>query len=260
MATSSPSIIPKSTLSTTELSDLRHLSSLLHLAHHRNRNQHRRAPFYRYFLLFRRHLSRIIDLYTTLAYVPDTHTARHRKKAEDRAALARVQGEVDFLARTLVPRCEHAFGQLIADLRFGVLGVMLIGALAQSCGILGINAWYDDVAEQEVGEVLRQFEREEWGTVKGGAEVEDLGEVVKRERSPAAEESGTDRLASEKRVNAHSVGIVQRVPPEPLDRKKHTTKKTVKERPANFEPVKEKKKKKKRKGGGDDIDDLFDGL
>ncbi|GAM86844.1 hypothetical protein ANO11243_048640 [Dothideomycetidae sp. 11243] len=256
----------KSHLSATELADLDHVSNLLHLAHHRNKNQHRRASFYRHFSLFRRRLSKMVDLYTTLSHVPDTHTARHRKKAEDRATLSLVQGEVDFLARILVPKCEHAFGQLVADLRFGVLGVVLLAILAQSCALLGINAWYEYVAEHEVQEVLQRFEREEWGHTKvdamaNPASVEDVGEVVHRDEEPQKmgvvsltsmvantidDENDDEKLPKQRRSDVHINGLA----------------KNAKKRSLPDEPVKKKKKKKKKtkKNGGDAIDDLFAGL
>lgn len=174
----------KTRLPPQSLSNLQHLSSLLHLIHHRNHNQHRRSPWYRHFSIFRRQLNLLIESYTTLAAVPDTHLGKHRKKAQDVLTTAAVLERLVFWQDVLVPKAHHAFSQLVADGRFAVTGVVLLAILAQACGIVGISAAYEEMGQVEMEKVLERFGREEWGDQEesGGLVArEDLGQVLMRE-------------------------------------------------------------------------------
>ena len=192
-------------LSTQHLSELQHLSSLLHLFHHRNHNQHRRSPWYRHFSIFRRQLTRLTDAYAELSRIPDTQLGKHRKKAADQQTLAAIQQRLEFWRDVVIPKAQHGFSQVAADGRFAVLGVFLLAVLGQICAVTGIVSEYEDLAQEEVERVLQQFADEEWGgSGRGGgagggggvtngdgkgraggnlAMVEDVGEVVTRERS-----------------------------------------------------------------------------
>ncbi|GAB7347728.1 hypothetical protein MBLNU459_g5281t1 [Dothideomycetes sp. NU459] len=185
-----PAQIPP--LSPKHLADLQTLSSILHLVHHRNRNQHRRSPWYRPFSLFRRHLATLLHHHSSLAEpAVATSTLHRRRRAADRAATAAaIARALPFWHDVLVPRAARAFGQLVADGRFAVLGAVLGAALAQAAARLGVVARLERAAEEEVVAVLARFAREEWGEGGGGRDLlvddagerggEDLGEVVGR--------------------------------------------------------------------------------
>lgn len=146
------------------------------------------------------------------------------------------------------------FSQLVADQRFGVLGIFLLAVLAQVCGIVGITAEWEEMGDVEVRKAIEAFGREMRGDDDdgggggsgGGDEevrgllgrgenvaVEDAGQVVSREGegAVAVADEGLDVLP------ARSVGDTRK-------RKSEGT-------------VDVKKKKKRKRVGGDAIDDIF---
>lgn len=177
--------------SSSQTADLQHLHTLMHLLHHRNHNQHRRSTWYRHFNIFRRHLGTILEHLTILSYVPTTNLARHKKKAEDNALRLRIQQTVSFWRDVLVPKVQHAFGQLIADGRFAVLGVVLMAILGHVCRVFGLISVYEELGEEETRKAIEVFAAEGWGEDEGlgvlvprdAEKREDLGEVLTREDS-----------------------------------------------------------------------------
>lgn len=253
-------------------STLQHLSSLLHLLHHRNKNQHRRSVWWRSFSLFRRHLDLLLEdlrfLRTALPITGTTHLARTRKKAEDARRRTRITQRRDFWREVLVARWQHAFSQVVADGRFAVIGVVLMAILAQVVGIVGIVAELEELAEAEVEQALERFAGEEWGLeetavvrsgLKGALPVtqkvsvtlgEDVGEVIKREEEKPIqlEKAATGKTSTK-------IQAKQRDSPKP-----ESTVIPSKRRAEEPSTKKSSKKKKKKKKGGDAIDDLFSGL
>ena len=70
--------------SKNEQEALQHLSDILHLFHHRNKNQHRRSIWWRHFSNFRRQLDALVGEISGLLEVPNTHLERTRKKVKDK--------------------------------------------------------------------------------------------------------------------------------------------------------------------------------
>ncbi|KAI1335475.1 hypothetical protein F5Y15DRAFT_397447 [Xylariaceae sp. FL0016] len=111
------------------------LQPVLHGLNHRNKNQHRRASWWRAFGLLRRNVDRLVDDL-------DAAVVKKRKRRQEggpngsKAAAEGGPTALDSRAAwtrdVLVGRCYLAFSQLIADSQFAPLGVVLLGALAQT--------------------------------------------------------------------------------------------------------------------------------
>ncbi|KAK5121939.1 hypothetical protein LTR85_004511 [Meristemomyces frigidus] len=229
---------------------MQHLSDLLHLFHHRNKNQHRRSVWWRHFEVFRKQLKSISTEVKDQNEVPSTHLARTKKKAKDQYTLQRIEQRLSFWQDVAVRKWEHAFSQLTADGRFAVLGLVLLAALAEVCRILGITAAFEDLGQAEVEKVLERFANEDWeydgspdGQINGSGE--DFGEVISR-GLPA---HNIDAIEYSSKVDPTKTGTL---PPQPVP----TTAESVGKRKvvASSKVV----KKKRRKGNA--IDDLFSGF
>lgn len=195
--------------SASQTADLQHLHSLMHLLHHRNYNQHRRSTWYRHFNSFRRHIGTVLEHLTTLDHVPTTNLARHKKKAEDEALQLRLQQTVSFWRDVLVPKAQHAFGQLIADGRFAVLGVVLMAILGHVCRVFGLISVYNELGEEETRKAIEEFAAEEWGNDEGlgvlvpreAEKKEDFGEILTRENDEDEDDVVTTKArATEKEL------------------------------------------------------------
>ena len=182
--------------SKTDLEKLQHLSNLLHLFHHRKKNQHRRSIWWRHFSTFRRQHGNLVTEVESLHEIPNTHLQRAKKKIQDRQTEDRISKRLDFWTEVLVPKWYISFSQVVADGRFTVLGLMLIAVLAQTCQVAGITSKFDETeiaAGEEAMEDLGKAQDESViETIEKRAEgEEDLGEVVEREASNSATRDAT---------------------------------------------------------------------
>lgn len=164
----------------------------------------------------------------------------------------------DFLAR----KWQRAFSQLVADQRFGVLGIFLLAVLAQVCGILGITAEWEEMGEVEVRKAIEAFGREVRGDENdgggGGDDEEEVRGSLGRGENEAAEDAG--QVVSREGEGEVALALVADgigggdealdvLPAGSVgDSRKRKSEGTV--------DVKKKKKKRKRVGG-DAIDDIF---
>ncbi|KAI5208507.1 hypothetical protein E4T39_01387 [Aureobasidium subglaciale] len=203
--------------SLSQTADLQNLHTLMHLLHHRNHNQHRRSTWYRHFNIFRRHLHTILTHLTQLSVIPTTNLARHKKKAEDEATRRRIQQTLAFWRDVLVPKAQHAFGQLVADGRFAVLGVVLLAILGHVCRVFGLIAVYEDLGEEETRKAIEAFAAEGWGEDEGlGVLVsrerekrEDFGEVLMRDASEGEDDTAASTArAMEKALRKKESGCL----------------------------------------------------
>ncbi|CZT21842.1 uncharacterized protein RCC_07709 [Ramularia collo-cygni] len=221
-------------ISTDSQKSLQHLSDLIHLFNHRNKNQHRRSIWWRQFSTFRHQIDSLCADISSLNEVPTTNLGRAKKKVNDARIISNTEKRLVFWQEVMVSKWQHAFSQLIADGRFSVLGLVLLAVLSEVCQIVGVTARLEDLGQIEVEKVLQEFGREEWGvdgavTRSLDSAREDQGEVIQRDDGdmdaaiPAQEAVLPKPKAGTKRV-------------------KETSAKTS---------------KKKRKKGGDAIDDLF---
>nr|OQO03413.1 hypothetical protein B0A51_18055 [Rachicladosporium sp. CCFEE 5018] len=248
-------------LSQAQLAELTHFSSLLHLFHHRNKNQHRRSIWYRHFSIFHRQLTKLLNLYAMATASPTTHTERAKHKARLPELQTRITQTLDFWQDVLVPKWAHAFAQLIADGQFAVLGMILTGMLAGVCGLLGVNARLEKagvaIEEAEQAEMVKVEHDAIVGKVPGpaskkptGNDDDDLG--VRLERVPSDAVSALEPVTVRQSDGSN---VEQRAPVASLQSSQGHVKsmKSDSPRPA----IKSIKKKRKR---GDAIDDLFGGL
>lgn len=182
----------------TPLESLQTESRLLHLLHHRNRNQHRRSTWYRHLTAFRRALRDLLASFT----LPHSRNIDHPKysapgvlisaPAPAHAKLATAADLARFSARWPVPAWHAAFSSLLAagSGQFAPLGLALLGVLAKVCAVVGTTARMEAerrriqeeeerAREAEVQKVLQTFREEQWGRNNDGmADDEDTGEVV----------------------------------------------------------------------------------
>ncbi|KAI9049528.1 hypothetical protein LZ554_006557 [Drepanopeziza brunnea f. sp. 'monogermtubi'] len=223
--------------SATPLQELTSISQLLHLTHHRNKNQHRLAKWYKPFSQLRRQVGRLLPELEALE-VAERFSVSGNENGEAegkyvRAARERVERRVCFLEEWIVEKCYLAFSNVIADQRYAVLGLFLMATLARvqavveqwSVGVGGDREGQEQGKQQE-GQIERALEG------APGDEL-DLGEVVTRESVLEEAEAVAASEPREKRRAAHEAGL--------------------------SDPSKPKKQKKKKKGG-DAFDDMFAGL
>ena len=245
--------VSKATYSHAEQENLQHLCDILHLFHHRNRNQHRRSLWWRHFSSFRRQVNIVTAHITRLKEQPSSHIDRSRKKVRGREVSIKISQHLNFWQKTLVSRWHNAFSQLLADGRFATLALVLSAILAQVCQIVGVTAALEDLGQVEVERVLYDFGRENWheDSYAGSAgnagsalwsESEDLGQVVARSSSPA----GSHAILQNSSRNTPSSEL-----------KFSATKATNVSSPMDSGEVHQARKKRKT---GHAIDDLFKGL
>jgi ribonuclease MRP protein subunit RMP1 len=219
--------------------ELHSISQILHLTHHRNKNQHRLAKWYKSFSMLRRHVSKLSsELETNIQYT--ALSAKAKKTIESRAILG---ARVAFLQDVLIERCYLAFSQLVADNQYAALGLMLMGCLARVRKVikpLGRDRDDDDeLTGEEKGEGLEKKEEL------------DLGEVIKREELHV-EEAGEERNPDEE--DGENDAQLRR----PKKKKRSVTVEEAKESTVKDSTTTKRLKKKRKKR--DAFDDLFDGL
>ncbi|TGO40008.1 hypothetical protein BHYA_0044g00500 [Botrytis hyacinthi] len=226
------------------------LTHLLHLTHHRNKNQHRLSKWYISFGILRRQVSRLLSIIPE--HVMESSRgkvkgkARERKEREERE----LQSLVKFIQEDVVPGCYLAFSQLVANNQYATLGLMLMGCLARLYKVLGalrvVTA--EEIAEQAgVVKETPQLNEVEIGEDMGEKIVRDVpvSEVEDSQKVERKEEDGTDIQKAKPKKRKQDGEVV-----EP---------KTSKVASSNSTPAKPPKKKRKKKGG-DSIEDLFAGL
>lgn len=190
----------KTKFTTPDFEKLQHLSNLLHLFHHRNKNQHRRSLWWRHFSTFRRQLNSLVAGVQSLLEIPTTHLQRTKKKAQDRQTQDQISKRLEFWRDVLLPKWHTAFSQVIADGRFTVLGLMLVAVLAQTCHVTGLSSGFDDAEVADANETLATVvhTQEEPATKSTKAQMsgeEDLGEAISRDEN-------SDDAPNEERRNA----------------------------------------------------------
>ncbi|KAI1006766.1 hypothetical protein K3495_g1456 [Podosphaera aphanis] len=209
--------------------ELHSLYQILHLAHHRNKNQHRLSKWYKSFSQLRRQIAKLRHELTQLdmALSLSSDESKYVQKARSDVGL-----RTTFMRHHLVPKCYKAFGNLVADNQYATLGLLIMGVLAGLWSVLEvISPDHEDVQHQSV-----ELAAEPKPKVKT---VEDLGEVISRFQSQdQSEKRGKEKLDVEK---------------EPRKRKAREEKQKMTAEPR---PTKKPKKHKKR----DVFDDIFKGL
>ncbi|KAE8450119.1 hypothetical protein EG329_006900 [Mollisiaceae sp. DMI_Dod_QoI] len=206
--------------------ELSSITQILHLTHHRNKNQHRLTKWWKQFSILRRNISKL------LLEVENLETAEKFSTGGDKGG--------------------KAFSTVVKDLQYANLGLVLLGMLARIRTVI-----------RSLGkEKLDKEEEIESETQAGGNErvdelsrvdeaMQDLGEVVRREDVATLdheeEQDEEDKVAAglkASKAKGRKSGALPALKSDSEPRPKKS---------------KEEKKKKKRKRG-DAFDDLFDRL
>jgi hypothetical protein len=237
-------------LSSKALQSLKTQSSILHLLHHRSKNQHRRSTWYRHFNTFRKQVRVLIDELDPK--IPDD-AFPSRKVETFQPALLRAEKRIIYWANIMVDKWHDAFQQLIEDRQFAVLGLTLFAILGHVVDTLHIlertkDAGNSDAmrgALEEVGKhVLQHLDKK----VKVLDMQKDFGLPLPRPVSAHGEADDTGIPVTRNEVLDLA-----------LDELKGSTVVTDVAEP-KAAPSEIRVKKRKRKQNSDDIDDLFSGL
>jgi ribonuclease MRP protein subunit RMP1 len=217
--------------------ELQSISQILHLTHHRNKNQHRLAKWWRAFSMLRRNISKLsTELDTNIQYT--ALSAKSKKTIESREIVER---RVEFLEDHLVPRAYLAFSQLVADNQYAALGLMLVGTLARVRKVIAPLR-----GDSEMGDEMIEGKRLEGPGVKEG---QDFGEVVKRDEIIGKAASKDQQLDDEEREDTATLQ---------QSKKRYNATEEAKESPVQDSTTMKRPKKKRKKG--DAFDELFAGL
>jgi ribonuclease MRP protein subunit RMP1 len=98
------------TATRSALLELTSTSQVLHLTHHRNKNQHRLAKWYKYLSQLRRNINKLIpelqNLETTLNFASKSlEYSEGKENKYVKAALVKVDERVDFMREHLWEKC-----------------------------------------------------------------------------------------------------------------------------------------------------------
>ncbi|RKF63372.1 putative ribonuclease mrp protein subunit rmp1 [Erysiphe neolycopersici] len=237
----------------TSLQRLQEISYLLHLAHHRNKNQHRVARWYKFFGQLRRQIAKLIlelDAFTTALKMMGI-TTRTRIiitdliKSNKYLAVAhlKIDQRTEFMQLFLVPKCHLAFENLIADNQYAVLGLMLMGLLANLNDILPMlpskNIEENPVIiDTEPNNIKKNAVRD--------TQLNDLGEIISRQEFKARHQE----CDNQEKIGKKSIAV--------MSNNKQRVRNLIEE-PRNEEtkshPNTKSRKKKTKKG--DIFDDIF---
>ncbi|PVH85421.1 hypothetical protein DL98DRAFT_568206 [Cadophora sp. DSE1049] len=252
--------------------ELTSITHLLHLFHHRNKNQHRLSKWWKSFSQLRRQVGKLLAeveaLETCLKFSSASSSSSKSKKRKGkdgegstvggvregggeskyvRAARETVEERVEFLERWVVPKCFLAFSNVVADNQYAALGLMLMGTLARVQTALKELGREREDGDGEGAVDEKEISREE---KEGDArETEaDLGVVVSREAVLRTEGDDDDEVQLKKSKK--------------LKRRERAEKEEegAAGAEAGGDAPPAKRPKKKRKKGGDALDDLFAGL
>lgn len=237
-------------LSSRALQSLKTQTSILHLLHHRSKNQHRRSTWYRHFDTFRKQVRALID---ELDPEVPADALPSRKVKTYQPALQSAEKRITFWADVMVEKWYDAFQQLIEDRQFAVLGLTLFAVLSHVVDLLHILERTKDsgsadamrIAFMDVGMGMTPHSNE---SVEALNMQGDFGQPIARPAGAQEEVDDTGisitrRAISDMGFDRTKIIAVAKDIAEP---KGATSKVSA--------------KKRKRKQNSDDIDDLFSSL
>ena len=256
----------KVSFTSSEQESLTHLSDLLHLIHHRNKNQHRRAVWYRHFQHFRKQLSAFVEEIAELNSVPSTHLEKKRKRSSDDVLRTRMAKRLTMWRDVWVAKWWAVFSQVVAEGRFAVVGLVLVAVLGEVGRVVGVTEGLEVMGEEEVRGGIERFGREMReegggggvlgergvkGKGDGKGEGEDMGVTVARDEGQGGDgETDEFRGIGSGAKSAAMSSSTEKTGKRPASPMKHGTE----------PPPKERKKKTKKRKSGNAIDDLFSAL
>lgn len=203
-----------------------------------------------------------------------------------------MEKELLYLSDVLVPRAWRAFSQLVADLRFAVLGTFLVAVLGEVGRVLGVTGRVEEEGERDFLGVLGEFGGEWLGTerkagkegaggerlegvgagdrverprerggVEGKGGDEDVGEVVERGADEGMVVERGKVVEGEREEGRDVDGAVRFVSKEDRGAEEGAASRTKdKKRKGEGKGESTVKKRKKKTKSGNAIDDLFAGL
>jgi len=211
--------------------ELYSIQEILHLAHHRNKNQHRLAKWWKFLSQLRRHIAKLITELGNEFPAKTQSLGKERKSDESRETVLQ---RVVFLDEHLIPRCYLAFSGVVADNQYAALGLLLLSSLARVRKLVLLLRKEREIKKRKEikgHDELRGMNMEDIGeTVERGDNLNQKDDPIKGERNDGrvTKELGTPNLPAHE-----SLGVV---------RETHS------------------KRPKKRRKKGDAFDDLFDTL
>lgn len=186
---------------------------LLHLLHHRSKNQHKRSLWYRHFDIFRREvkiLCKELQIYlgpgfsSQIVTIEASNASAKRKSATalpptlPSASIQNVTARLTFWTSShLVSHCYIAFSTLATTPSFSPLALSLLATLARVCSLTGVIAHLQALAhlegtkatvedEEQLAEALERFAQEDAQELFGPVQVDaslaenDIGVPIKR--------------------------------------------------------------------------------
>ncbi|CAG8901921.1 unnamed protein product [Penicillium egyptiacum] len=165
--------------------------SMLHLIFHRNKNQHRRAKWWKWLSILKR---------ATLDF------ARSGVKSH--------------LATHVIPRCYIAFSTVLADNQFSTLGIVLLAVLARLSKITGISHQLKTepvtskskmspvVAKEDLGERIGRVDNAPLTPVKisqSDSNVSKVSKISKEKPTEKPTEDGVSKSTSKKKKKKNAI-------------------------------------------------------
>lgn len=213
---------------------------LVAVLHHRNKNQHHGASWYKYLKYLKSCLSRVLSI---PVLDPDSTISKAKRLAQDKI-LAQFEHEREsFLVRARA--IYLGFSQVVGTGQYVPLGLVLLGVLAR--------VWKIILGPQEQGLASAQDTEDEVILEEGLEHSDtDLGVVLDRAVLEATSNSNAQVAASNPSVSQVTTAASSKIA-TPV--KRSATSSPLQSTPASSK--KQKKKKKKKSEIQDEIDSIF---
>ncbi|KUJ20163.1 uncharacterized protein LY89DRAFT_716595 [Mollisia scopiformis] len=229
--------------------ELTSITQILQLTHHRNKNQHRLAKWWKPFSVLRRNISEL------LAEVDALETAEKFSTGEKGGRYVRdarevVERRVEFVEVWVLEKAFVAFSTVVKDLQYASLGLLLLGMLAKIKAVIR-PLGREKMEDEEEVEVETDGPEQFTDASGDPQEKQDLGEVVRRE-----ELAGVLR---EEEKDEEEVDVVLKTP-KPKETKNEVKIASESEVETQAKKRSKEEKKKKKRKRGDAFDDLFDSI
>src|SRR5579859_4941690 len=211
-----------------EMDALKLEASLLHVLHHRNKNQHHLQQFFKQLSILKRTLSRFLEG-TGSEYI------------------------LQKLRTAVIPNCWEEFSRVVARGEFVALGLVLCGSVARIGVILGIEVGEETVVITKTEETETIVQTDELGqVVMREVGTEEIVEVEKFGENdyPVTPSGLTSALEGEDEDVGPDVSEV-----EVTEKVTSTVRKVADV--AGIGDIQPPAKKKRKKRRGNEIDDLF---
>jgi ribonuclease MRP protein subunit RMP1 len=245
-------------LSKSELKELRNQSSILHLLHHRSKNQHRHSSWYRHFSIFRKQLRSLVDELDPelpLEALPSQKSKLYIDSME------RLNKRIVFWMDALVVKWYAAFSQLIGDTQFAVIGLTLVAVVGRVVKVLGLlSKMKKDGSSGAMGDTFRRAVERNIGSDYEvlGVVNDDMRLLIER---PGVTADNVDMADFGVAISRDDDGNILTENEPQHDKGEQQTQCPIDNAVSSHSQAQTRKRatRKKRKRG-DEIDDIFAGL